>query len=151
MRIFSSATKIMTGLAATSLMTLAVSAQAKDTLHNTTWKSFDDKGKPSAIIKVTEEKGALVARIQSLVGYKAGHKCQSCKGKYAQKSLVGVPVFWNLKKSGEAYTGGTIFDPQKGKSYKLKGELVNGGKTLKLRGYVGSPLLGKTRTWQRMK
>lgn len=136
----------------TVFMTMNMASQAADSLHNTQWKTIDDKtGKPKAIIKIVEQKGLLVGRIQTMLGKSKDYKCNVCKGKFKDKSLIGAPIFWNLKKSGDEYTGGVIFDPKKGKSYKLKGKLAQNGKVLEMRGYVGSPLLGRTQTWQRVK
>ena len=44
-------------------------------------------------------------------------------------------------------TGGRLYDPQSGKTYK--GSMTASGNTLKLRGYVGLPAFGRTETWQR--
>lgn len=147
------AKSLATATFATAMLSMGMSAQAADPLHNTKWQTIDDKtGKPKGIIKVTEEKGKLVGRLVKSYTYGKGKPCKLCKGKYANKPLDGAPIFWNLKPTGKnQYTGGTIFDPRKGKSYKLKGELINGGKKLKLRGYIGSPMLGRTQTWKRLK
>lgn len=137
----------------TAILSLAMSANAADPLHNTTWQTIDDQtGKPKGVIKVTEKNGKLVGRLVKSYQLKNNAPCTTCKGKYANKPLNGAAIFWNLKAVGNnEYTGGTIFDPRKGKSYKLKGELTKGGKTLKLRGYIGSPMLGRTQTWKRLK
>ncbi|MDR3736495.1 MAG: DUF2147 domain-containing protein [Acidobacteriaceae bacterium] len=43
--------------------------------------------------------------------------------------------------------GGELYDPKSGKTYK--GSMVRNGDTLKLRGYVGIKLLGRTEIWTR--
>ncbi len=45
---------------------------------------------------------------------------------------------------GTSYDGGSILDPQTGKTYKLKGKLADGGKKLELRGFIGVAALGST-------
>jgi uncharacterized protein (DUF2147 family) len=42
---------------------------------------------------------------------------------------------------------GTLYDPKSGKTYH--GEMTAEGSALKLRGYVGIPLFGRTETWHR--
>jgi len=61
-----------------------------------------------------------------------------------------VTIVHNLKNvGGTSYENGTILDPKSGKTYKLKGELAEGGKKLKLRGYIGVSALGRNQTWIR--
>ena len=48
------------------------------------------------------------------------------------------------------YTGGQILDPAKGSSYKLRLKPIEGGKKLEVRGYIGSPMFGRTQTWVRV-
>ncbi|NOZ98004.1 MAG: DUF2147 domain-containing protein, partial [Gammaproteobacteria bacterium] len=48
------------------------------------------------------------------------------------------------------YEGGTIIDPQTGKSYSLKGKLTNNGTRLDLRGYMGISALGRNQTWYKV-
>lgn len=48
------------------------------------------------------------------------------------------------------YENGTIYDPENGKTYKCVMTLVDDN-TLKVRGYVGITLIGRTDTWTRVK
>lgn len=43
-----------------------------------------------------------------------------------------------------------ILDPENGKTYKCFIELEDGGAKIKLRGFVGGPLLGRTQYWYRL-
>ncbi|HEX7846654.1 MAG TPA: DUF2147 domain-containing protein [Chitinophagaceae bacterium] len=45
------------------------------------------------------------------------------------------------------WTGGKLYDPKSGKTYKAKMKIKGGN--LEIRGYVGSPMLGKTTVWTR--
>ena len=53
------------------------------------------------------------------------------------------------RKSDRKWVGGTIYDPRDGKTYKCKMTLKKDG-TLKVRGYVGVSLFGKTVVWTRI-
>ena len=53
-----------------------------------------------------------------------------------------------MKKDGNEWSGGTILDPRNGKVYKSYVELVKPNK-LKVRGYIGLSLFGKTTYWER--
>jgi uncharacterized protein (DUF2147 family) len=48
--------------------------------------------------------------------------------------------------SGRQWTDGRIYNPEDGQTYKCNMELQDDGK-LKVRGYVGLPLFGKTQIW----
>jgi uncharacterized protein (DUF2147 family) len=47
------------------------------------------------------------------------------------------------------YSDGTIYDPKNGKTYSCKMTLV--GNRLKIRGYIGISLFGRSETWTRVK
>ncbi|OCX54467.1 SIGNAL peptide protein [Mucilaginibacter sp. PPCGB 2223] len=50
---------------------------------------------------------------------------------------------------GKTYEDGTIYDPKSGKTYSCKMTLT--GNTLKIRGYIGISLFGRTEVWTRVK
>jgi len=50
----------------------------------------------------------------------------------------------------DLWTGGTIYDPEEGKTYKCKLNFESSTK-LKVRGYIGIPALGKTMYWTKEK
>ncbi|MDB5112005.1 MAG: hypothetical protein JWR67_3119 [Mucilaginibacter sp.] len=69
--------------------------------------------------------------------------------KLRSRPRLGLPVLEEFVKDGEnKYTGGTIYDPNNGKTYSCT--MTYKGKTLAIRGYVGIPLLGRTTTWERV-
>lgn len=124
-------------------------AIAADPLNNTRWQTFDDEtGKPKGVIELTEKNGLIFGNIvKTLAGNP--NACDTCKGKYAGKPLIGATIIRNLKPKGKGkYAGGTIDDPKKGKTYKLKATLK--GSTLEVRGFVGVSLLGRTQTWKKL-
>ncbi|MCL6247200.1 MULTISPECIES: DUF2147 domain-containing protein [Acinetobacter] len=137
---------------ALGLMSLAAFANAADPLNGTTWKTIDDKTKqPKAIVKFTEQKnGTLSASIQSVLTPGEENACKKCEGPYHNKSLKGLRIVTGLKNvGGTSYESGSILDPQSGKTYKLKGQLADGGKKLELRGFIGVAALGRNQTWIR--
>ena len=137
---------------ALGLLGLTALANAADPLNGTTWKTIDDKTKqPKAIVKFTEQKnGTLTASIQQILTKGEENACTKCEGSYHNKSLKGLRIVSGLKNSGGvSYEDGTILDPQSGKTYKLKGQLADGGKKLELRGFIGVAVLGRNQTWVR--
>ena len=134
------------------LLGLSALANAADPLNGTVWKTIDDKTKqPKATVKFTEQKnGTLTASIQSILTPGEENACTKCEGPYHNKSLKGLTIVRGLKNTGGTnYDGGSILDPQTGKTYKLKGKLADGGKKLELRGFVGVAALGRNQTWVR--
>lgn len=134
------------------LLGLSTLANAADPLNGTVWKTIDDKTKqPKATVRFTEQKnGTLTASIQSILTPGEENACTKCEGPYHNKSLKGLTIVRGLKNTGgTSYDGGSILDPQTGKTYKLKGKLANGGKKLELRGFIGVAALGRNQTWIR--
>lgn len=141
-------------LLALGLIGMAAVAQAADPLNGTVWKTIDDKTKqPKATVKFTEQKnGTLTASIQSILTPGEESACTKCEGPYKNKSLKGLTIVHGLKNtSGNNYDNGTILDPQSGKTYKLKGQLTDGGQKLELRGFIGVAALGRNQVWVRDK
>lgn len=66
------------------------------------------------------------------------------------RPILGMDLIAGFsRKSDRRWVKGTIYDPRDGKTYKCVMKLQRDG-TLKVRGYVGIPLLGKTVEWTRV-
>ena len=66
------------------------------------------------------------------------------------RPIMGMDLIAGFsRKSDRKWVGGTIYDPRDGKTYKCKMTLRKDG-TLKVRGYVGVSLFGKTVVWNRI-
>lgn len=116
------------------------------------WKTIDDiTGKEKGIVEISERKGVYSARIVEI--FEASHrnkKCIDCSGDDKDKPLMGLTIIRGLKKEGNQYSGGKVLDPKIGKYYKCYIELEEPDK-LKVRGYIGVTLLGRTQYWYRVK
>lgn len=65
------------------------------------------------------------------------------------RHICGLPMMGNFSADGTGkWSGGWIYDPEKGKTYKSEMHLASDG-TLRVRGYIGTPMLGRTETWTR--
>jgi len=65
--------------------------------------------------------------------------------------ILGMNLVWGFTPAGEnVWEGGSIYNPREGKTYKCKMTLENPD-TLKVRGFIGISLIGKTNTWTRVK
>jgi len=65
--------------------------------------------------------------------------------------IIGLQVLKGFEYDGDGeYSGGTIYDPENGKTYKCKMTLKDNDH-LDVRGYIGLPALGRTENWTRVK
>jgi uncharacterized protein (DUF2147 family) len=68
-----------------------------------------------------------------------------------EQPILGMNLVWGFTHAGEnVWEGGSIYNPREGKTYKCKMTLENPD-TLKVRGFIGISLLGKTNIWTRVK
>lgn len=116
------------------------------------WKTFDDEtGEAKSIVHVYEEGGKIYGKVVEILNpAKKDKKCQDCKGADKDKPIQGLVIIKGLSKDGDSYSDGDILDPNKGKLYSCTVKL-DGKDKLKVRGYMGVSLLGRTQYWTRVK
>ena len=137
-----------------TLMTLPALAQPSLTSPVGLWQSIDDAtNKPRAEIRITEAAGVLTGRIErNLLPNPTGAVllCTLCSDDRKDKPLIGMEIVRQMKASADAQTweGGEILDPDKGKTFKLRLQLQDGGKKLQVRGSFG-PFF-RNQTWIRL-
>ena len=65
-----------------------------------------------------------------------------------ERDVLGVELFTNFIFKDGTYEDGKIYDPESGKTYDCK--MSFSGKNLKVRGYVGISLFGRTEIFERL-
>ena len=144
--------------AAAALLGAALSSGALAQPHAATspagrWRTIDDRtGQAKSIVRIVETNGELQGTIETIFSPPAPSPnplCDKCSGELKNKPVVGMRILWGLKRNGNEYTGGRVIDPEEGKTYRCKLKLVDGGRKLELRGYIGVSALGRTQTWLR--
>ncbi len=115
------------------------------------WKTLnEDTGKTESIVEVYKKDGKAYAKIITIVNKNdRGRVCDTCEGKNKNKPILGMVILNGLKKDGKEWNDGEILDPKNGKYYKCYITLLNNTK-LKIRGYIGISLLGRTEYWYRV-
>ena len=119
------------------------------------WKTIDDETKKErSLIRITEAGGVFTGKLEKLLdpAVKADAVCDKCTDDRKDKPLVGMTLIKGVKPSDgdkAMWDGGEIMDPNNGKTYKVRLTPGDGGKTLAVRGYIGTPMLGRTQTWLR--
>lgn len=119
------------------------------------WKTIDDKtGKPRSIVRIFELNGELRGRIEKLLDVPSGAKpptCHECPGDKKDKPVLGLEFLWGFRRDGASWGEGAVLDPEEGKVYKANLELQDGGKRLKLFGFVRVLFkIGRSQTWTRV-
>ena len=114
------------------------------------WKTLNNEtGKTESIVEVYKKDGKAYAKIIEIVDVKRKNDvCEACKGKNKNKPILGMIILNGLEKKGDEWSNGKILDPNNGKYYKCYISLVNDTK-LKIRGYIGISLIGRTEYWYR--
>jgi uncharacterized protein (DUF2147 family) len=115
------------------------------------WKTIDDEtGQAKSIVEIFEQNGKVFGKVIEILDVE--HKkslCTNCTGSDKNKPILGLTVIKGLIKDENEYNSGKILDPKNGKLYKCYITLENKDK-LKVRGYIGFSLLGRTQYWYRM-
>lgn len=116
------------------------------------WKTIDDKtNKPRSLVRIVEENGEYKGIVEKGLREDDNPErvCEKCDAPRKNQKIQGMTFMWGLKKDGNEFKGGEILDPENGKIYRCKMKLIDGGKKLDVRGFIGIALIGRTQTWWR--
>ncbi|WP_010182851.1 DUF2147 domain-containing protein [Aquimarina agarilytica] len=113
------------------------------------WETYDDKtGEKRSVVEIFKQNDQYFGKIIQKEEGTPDDVCDQCEGDKKDQKILGMVIIEGLEKDGDAYDGGTITDPESGNVYKCYLELVEKNK-LKVRGYIGFSLLGRTQYWLR--
>lgn len=118
------------------------------------WRTIDDKTRVvRSQVRIIEINGEYEGRIEKILTRLPDddpeNLCRACEGARKDKPVIGMTILWGLKKDGDQYGGGEILDPKNGRIYRCKMKLLDGGKKLEVRGFIGVSLLGRSQIWER--
>lgn len=113
------------------------------------WKTLDTNKNINSIVEIYKENGFYYGKIIRIPRKDYKGYCDTCKGKYKNKDLINVVILTDFKKENDTYENGKITDPENGKTYSCYLKLVSKNK-LKIRGYIGFSMLGRTEYWYRV-
>lgn len=116
------------------------------------WKNIDDNdGEAKAVIEIYERREKIYGKVFEILDPKErGRICVNCTGENKNRPILGMIVINSLQKDDKEYNSGTILDPISGKLYKCYITLESND-VLKVRGYLGFSLFGRTQYWYRVK
>ncbi len=139
---------------AAALVILAVAsvAGAQSSTPVGVWKTVNEKGEAEGLVRIVEVAGELrgtVEKVFSPPAPDANPLCLDCSGERKGRPVIGMEILSGLRWDGVQYSGGEILDPDNGKSYRCRMRVVDEGRKLEVRGYIGISLLGRTQVWLR--
>lgn len=130
------------------ILTVSITLQSQ-TIFGKWHSTNEDTGEVDSVIEVYEKNGKAYAKVIEIKNPERKNAvCDLCKGANKNKPVLGLNILTGLEKEGDEWSGGTILDPRNGKVYKCYIKLENPDK-LKIRGYIGISLIGKTAYWTR--
>ena len=92
------------------------------------WKTIDDEtGQVKSIVEIQQAaNGTLQGKVVDVLQSDRGPnpKCDKCSGANKGKPVKGMTILWGLREEDGAWSGGTILDPSKGKTYKSKAKML---------------------------
>ncbi len=136
---------------------VAASSSAYDTPIGF-WLSEATKSQFGGVFQIYQEGSEFKGKIVRLLP-RIGHpdddlntKCGGCEGALKDHPTVGLPFIYGFKKEADRarWSGGKVIDSRSGNAYSARMEVVENGKKLKVRGYLGTPMLGATVYWTRV-
>jgi uncharacterized protein (DUF2147 family) len=112
-----------------------------------TWLTQDGE----AIVEITAEDDTLMGKIVWLkepLDENGRPKLDDNNPHGAKATILGLVILKDFSADGDSkWSGGTIYDPDNGKTYKCTMKLKEGA--LHIRGFIGVSLFGRTAVWTR--
>ncbi len=118
------------------------------------WEQVDEKtGKPESWFRIVEKNGVYEGTIVKMFlkpGEDPNFVCDKCEGDERGRPVLGLALIKGMQRNGLSYENGTIMDPRDGAVYHAVMKLIEDGRKLEVRGYLGFVLFGRTQTWNRL-
>ena len=138
------------------LAAAAMAAHAQPASPAGLWKTVDDgTKKEKSLVRIVEANGVYSGKVEKIIDPDAPKDavCKDCSDERKDKPVLGMTIIRNVSASADdktSFEGGDILDPNNGKVYRVRLKLIDGGGKLDVRGYIGTPMLGRTQTWTRV-
>jgi len=139
---------VIKGLAPVSLEAAAEKSQLSS--PEGYWQTVPDDDASPSVIHVWIENGEAfgkVVKIYPKPGREPDPVCDQCEGELKGRPIIGMTILKNLTRKDGKWSRGSILDPKNGKTYKCYVEVMENGEKLKVRGFIGMTLLGRTQYW----
>jgi uncharacterized protein (DUF2147 family) len=117
------------------------------------WRSIDDAtGQPRSLVRIVEHGDAMVGTIEKLLIRPENPLCVRCPGERKDQPIEGLVIMREVRRGKDAgvWEGGQILDPKSGNEYSVRLTELDGGRRLKVRGFLGLAAFGRTQVWERV-
>lgn len=125
-------------------------AQADEDPTGLWFAASDDGSKNTAVVEITRRRGMLTGKVVRLIiSPDPDPRRDKCSGARKGKRIIGMEIIWGLRQIDSEWAGERILDPENGKEYDCTIAVIAGGGRLKVRGFWGIALIGRTQYWRR--
>jgi uncharacterized protein (DUF2147 family) len=120
------------------------------------WQQIsDDSNQPQSIMYLWFDKSNDTLYGKVVTGFLINGKppetlCKNCPAPFTNKPILGMQILWGFTENGDYWSNGHILDPDKASIYRCTLQLQNENNDLKVHGYIGIPLFGRTQIWHRL-
>ena len=147
--------RLLMFLCSVLLVILSVNMYSADTQPSIVgkWNTYDDNGIHDGVVQVFQKDGKFFGKIVFLPKPEDKNSiCDNCDGDDKDKPILGLTILKNMEDDGDGeYSGGTIRDPYSGKVYSCSINILENGKKLEVRGFLGFSLFGSSKYWDKAK
>ena len=115
------------------------------------WQTLNrSDNSPAGVVRLQIVNGELDGWIDQIYDpARRALRCTRCDGPLRDQPFQGLQILHGLHPDGDVWDGGTVLDPDTGRTYKASVRMIDPGH-LVIRGYVGISLFGGSQTWTRV-
>ena len=118
------------------------------------WKTIDDEtGEERSYIRIIAVGDSIEGSVEDIItlpGDDPEQICTKCEGALKNEPVIGMRIMWGFEGAGASWKEGYIMDPNNGKTYRCKLVVEDDNQSMRVRGYSGVSLLGRTQIWYRV-
>ena len=114
------------------------------------WLTGGDHPAKVQVYKSGEKYYGKIVWLQSTVDNKPMVDLNNPDDSKKNQPIIGLIILRSFEFDDDEWDDGTVYDPENGKTYSCHLTLKNAN-TLRVRGYIGIPLFGRTEVWTRSK
>lgn len=118
------------------------------------WKTIDDEtGEERSYIRIIAVGNSIEGSVEDIIplpGDDPEQICTKCEGALKNEPVIGMRIMWGFEGAEASWKKGYIMDPNNGKTYRCKLVVEDDNQSMRVRGYSGVSLLGRTQIWYRV-
>jgi hypothetical protein len=121
------------------------------------WQEYDDDtGKVNVLIRINKTADGVYEGVVEKVLVKAANNgeaiCTKCAGDLHNRPILGLRILKGMKrKSDNVFDSGEVLDPDDGRVYPCRIEVMDDGNSLQVTGYLALAWVGQSEIWVRAK